>query len=740
MSYLKKYHRFILSLFIFFYKKPKITISFSIIILVLGLFFSQRLQFLVMVGDLLDTNFETYAQFNNLNSGFIEENNVSLIITTKDQNKNITKEEHCKLIDWMNNVATENNKILKIVSTYGVRTIGIQNQKLKLNPILIDNCKPENLSNNEEVSKQLQLIQEHPSGVYLTSKRANDVMILFYIEGLKKTSTFGSFDIQAVQRIRDSFDKNFTKEEFNLKPIWSGAGTYQFYLQKAYLQMLVVNLLTALIALLLFRYFFGNWFSGILFLATIGFTLVILYGIMGYLKFPTDSISSAVPIMLMLSTLEDFVYILFLQKKGMTWRRSVKKLLFPAFGTSFTTFIGFASLGFVDLQIISRFGIICAIGAMIEWVVVFLILPSVLNFFNFNKYWVKQSVNNQFLSKISNVTIPKKIVLSSLVIFVISILGINKLNISDSPEEIFPQSHPVPKASEYLLESRGWKSEISLVFPDFINNETKQSITEEIKQKNNIIKFSESSEDIFRGSIVELDENETQLIYQYWKDSSFSDRWISKINGNERVILFSNTSNVVDIDLLRKSINAICKERCYPANILVSYSEFGIRTLKALIESFAGSIFFVTLFILLLCFGFNIKNKTSLILSTLWGPFALLSVFVIFKIEIFFATSVVMSVLVALAGDNAIQYIYGRSKGDITKSIDNLSQASIICTLIMMGISLCFLFSDFAGVQKIGLMMFVGFILILIGDLYLLRGFLNLNFKSFLNKIFRFLH
>lgn len=730
MQLLKRYHRFILATYLFCNKKPKLTLSLATLAFIISLFFSTQLQFLVMVGDLLDTNFKTYSQFHELNENFIEENGISLIVKSVGERKELSHEQHCALIDWMNTVVNENENIVKVVSTYGVRTLSFEDQKLRAKPVLIDTCTEKNPKSEIILKEQLKQISQHPSGVYLTSKNADDVMIILYLKSLTKTSTFGSFDIQSVEQIRNSFNIQILQKFKDLNPVWSGAGTYQFYLQKAYVQMLVVNLLTALVSLLFFKYFFGNWKSGIIFLLTIGFTLTILYGLMGAFNFPIDSISCAVPIMLLLSTLEDFVYILYLQKQGYSWRKSIKKMLIPAFATSFTTFIGFLSLGFTDLKIIARFGIICAIGALIEWIVTFLILPTFLNYFKIDKSWIASSNRkNKFIKQLSNFSLPKPYVVAAPLVFIISLVGFNKLHISDSPEEIFPERHPVPMASKFMLDSRDWKAELSLIFPSQITESEKNNIINNIKNTNSIVKFTESSSEVINKSIFKATETEQQLLLSYWRDSQFSDRWISKVNGLERIILFTDTSNVVAIDQLRQNILSICNGKCHPANILVSYSEFGLRTLQVLLDSFGGSIAFVTIFLLFLALSLKIKNITALLLSALWGPFALLSLFIVFQVEVFFATSVVMSVLVALAGDNTIQYIYAKSKNNLHSGIDKLSEASIICTIMMMGLSLCFLISDFAGVQKIGLMMFFGFLLILFGDLFLLRGFLNFKKK-----------
>src|SRR5262249_44875731 len=125
-----------------------------------------------------------------------------------------------------------------------------------------------------------------------------------------------------------------------------------------------------------------------LFCSTLVLNGIWIYGTKGLIGSAYDVLSSGLFLILGVSSIEDFTFLSSEQLKGDTWRRAVRKLMAPAFFTSLTTMIGFISLCTSDLAIIRRFGLWCAVGSMLEWLMLFAFLPIFLERFYGKKTWV----------------------------------------------------------------------------------------------------------------------------------------------------------------------------------------------------------------------------------------------------------------------------------------------------------------------------------------------------------------
>lgn len=730
MNFFNSLHRLLRIVYIKAYKNHKFVWGLTIFATLIALSQVPNIKFLVMMSDLLDKDFVTYEQYNSLNNDFTEENQVSVFIGSKDGE--LTQEQHCLIIHWLNKVHIKQYRIAKVLSTYGYKEVVEGDHTFKMQPILIPDCH-QKLS-MEEIQEQIHKVSQTPSGHVLTNKDKNDVFASFYLRNLDKdeSNRFGHFDTSAFETLRASFHEYVLSKDQGIQVSWVGIGTYQYYLQKAYEQMNLLNLFTGLILILSFKFFFRRWKAGLLLLSTYSFATIFLYGFMGWMNYPVDSLSAAVPIMLLISTLEDFVFFLMIYNETKSIHTSFTKILIPSFYTSLTTCIGFMSLTLSELSIIRRFGLTCAFGAIVEWMIVFLVLPKILSLYK-KKYKELDIVSinkklNHLATKCSRFKLPRIVGILCLLPFTYFFLNYDKeLLVNDSPEAVFPKNHPVPVATNKLLKERGWKSEVSLVFNGDVEPLDQTELANQIKERIPEFIASESFYDIKNHLTKNLKyDSSKSYLDRNLKYSDFSQRWISDVANFERVLLYSNTTDVVRVNEMRNIVNEVCKGSCYIANILVSYSEFGMKVLKTLTKSFSLSLLTIVVLLFLLCLHFKVNYKFFTILTALWGPLTLMFVFLFFDIGIYFATSVVMAVLVGLAGDNALQFIFAKTKGqNLDTGINYLGVASFLSMLLMIITSSSFLFSDFEGVRKIGLMMMAGFTMGWIGDLVILRSLIQ---------------
>ena len=96
--------------------------------------------------------------------------------------------------------------------------------------------------------------------------------------------------------------------------------------------------------------------------------------------------------------------------------------------------------------------------------------------------------------------------------------------------------------------------------------------------------------------------------------------------------------------------------------------------------------------------------------------------FVAFKVPIFYITSMFASILVGLAGDNSIQFIFSRARRGPLEGVQSLGASAVLIVLSMSALSTVMFFSHFAALQKLGVLMICGFFLMLFGDIAILRS------------------
>ncbi|MCB0369614.1 MAG: hypothetical protein KDD45_09265, partial [Bdellovibrionales bacterium] len=193
----------------------------------------------------------------------------------------------------------------------------------------------------------------------------------------------------------------------------------------------------------------------------------------------------------------------------------------------------------------------------------------------------------------------------------------------------------------------------------------------------------------------------------------------------QRAEIFLNTMDMPEIKKLISKSEKLCNDKCQLTGSLISYNEFSVKILHTLLSSLGLSVFLVILILFLIRKPLTFSEVFCLIVSSIWGPLTLLSLFIIFKIPISFVTCICASLLVGLTGDNAIQFIFNTKKSNLNQSIDSFSDASLIVTIGMIFLVSIFLISEIASLGTLGGYIMLGFLLGFIGDVWILKGILK---------------
>ncbi len=182
--------------------------------------------------------------------------------------------------------------------------------------------------------------------------------------------------------------------------------------------------------------------------------------------------TSMIPIFIMPIAVLDGVHILsefhdrypqFKDRKK-TLKRVMQELSKPMLLTTVTTATGFAALNLIPLPPLQDFGTFVSIGVILAWALTMTIIPAYImlmperKFTNFgtqhSRHPSGQGIIGRMLPTIGHRALrySKPIVFLTILLILISMVGINKLIPNDNPMKWFGESHEIRKADKILNE------------------------------------------------------------------------------------------------------------------------------------------------------------------------------------------------------------------------------------------------------------------------------------------------
>ena len=217
-----------------------------------------------------------------------------------------------------------------------------------------------------------------------------------------------------------------------------------------------------------------------------------MIGLLGFLGWKVTVISSNfIALMLILNmAMNIHVTVRFLQLKKelpqLTKTQAVleasKKMMLPILYTVLTTICAFLSLVFSGIKPIIDFGWMMTLGLIVSLLVTFLLLPSLLNLFSSdNEVGINDTEKSFITSALSAFTKKNKIIIfgSTLIIIILSVVGISKLEVENSFINYFDKETEIYKGMKKIDDDLGGTTPLNIIlkFPS--------------KQKKTIIKEDE---------------------------------------------------------------------------------------------------------------------------------------------------------------------------------------------------------------------------------------------------------
>lgn len=604
------------------------------------------------------------------------------------------------------------------MSPYKINQAVVSAEKLSYVRVLKNPCESQDQNQNP-----LSPLRGSLWSSILTDSAAQDFAVFLRLKDLEKPGRFGTFDADAVEKIIQDI-----KTQIPFQVWFTGSSAQQLYMMKGMAQSQILNLAVIFIIWVSFRFLFGTWRSGAIFLFTLLFANTIVFGLMGFLGYAIDPLSSCLFLMIAVSSLEDFVFISYEQMKNTeSYKRSFRKMMTVSFFTSLTTLLGFGSLVISDLQSLRHFGGLAALGSLLEWVGIFLVLPSWMVLFPSWQKWVRPE--KAWFYKVSygalKKTPPRWLIQMSLLVFIAAGFSVQQFHFSQTPSETFPAEHPFQQGIEYIKKTRGWVADASLVFEPHVSEDIKNHVLSVIQQDPLVVQI-ENYDDVekFVSRGISKAAVLTQKMVSFdLAQSDFAKRYHAE-SKETRAILYLKTTETEKINLLRDKVKALCAHNeCWLAGEYIGFADFSKALITTLFDSLFMSLVLVALVIFYLTRATQKKYFWAIIMSALWGPAWMLVAIYSFDLSINFITCIVASTLIGLTGDNAIQYMF--EGHNLQQGIENRGVGSIQCTVVMILCCLTFLGSYFEPVRMLGLLLAGGFMVSLLGDVWVLKSLIH---------------
>jgi predicted RND superfamily exporter protein len=689
--------------------RPARVLLVSALVIVAALFALRQLQ----------TDFSIYAvnplfkstgNLDRMHREFNDSKATNLVFASASE-RPLTRRQVCAIDEWIETEFGSRPEIRSIVSPFELvfPSRSAPGGDLSFRALLSPGCEHDADSSPFDFKP----VFDSPWKETLIGPHGQDVMVQF---------DFGPGGTTAlVGKIFESARARLETPELGLRIYISGSDAAMWHLAQTFRKGLWVNALAILSLVLIFRLFYGTWRAGALFALTSVLSTALVYAAMAALGIKVNVLSSNLFLMLCISGAEDFLFISYLHRaQGLSWRDSSRKVLIPGFLTSFTTFLGFLSLDASPMPIVRQFGVAAAVAALVEWGVTFFMLPALAG----ERTWVRPGSGAGWMSWGSRLRLPRGFSLAALAVFPLAAVSLSHIPIDDAPEKEFAPSHVSTLSHDYLVRTRGWRSVFYVEFQPGVPRAEIQSKIARIRALDNVggvvdpYDVQDFYENPFSG-------NDLGWVRRSLKNAGAFKRQFAK-SGSVRAQAFLKDLSLARLATSFANVQAVCGSACAPVGETVVYSDVSSAVVGSLTSGLLTSLLLVGFVILFLCWraGLGVGNTAALISSAFWGPLFMILLMAVLRIPLNTVNSVFATVLVALAGDNAIQYLFAAEGGNLRAGVRARAEASMELSILIAVGSLCFVGLQMRSLQILGLLLFGGSLIMLVGDYWILQGLL----------------
>ncbi len=692
-------------------RHPVKVLTFSTVLFAIMLTGATHLKIGIRAEDWLDHRLESTIKYLELKETFGSEDKLSWIVPVHWNKADFCKNQ-TRAMRW----PWQEEKLKEVTSIFDLRLPHYKfTEKTLFYPLeLEEDCR---------FSEQdLVRVQKNPLADSLFVKANQDLLFHFTFQELEISSKWGKTDFPRIEKWTDHLK---TIEPTSLI---GGSLFFQKSTKEGISWSSKLNLLTAVVIALCCRIFLGTWLSGIILVVLIAFTTSSLQTGMTLRGDVADPLSASIFVLMTIAIVEDFFFSFYYSRsQKMRLRTALRRMILPSFFTSLTTAIGLGSLAASSNMSVENLGFWTGLGSMIEWSLVFFVLPAACKLLPRLDYLAWKG--NTFLPKrfraIGNYQPSKKIVFVLTLPLLLIFFTYDKANINYTPFDMFPADHPLVQFRDYIKTHRGFEGDVSLVF----NHENLTAEDSELIEKvadHPLIEFHKNPYKIIKNLLPQdTDEGLNRLIESEISNTKSLEDF--QQNGKSRALLFIKEYDIKSLEAITAHANKICQGRCYLSGEVVAFKDYALSMLNTLYSSFIFSLLSVSVLLALLSIAVSGKVFWPLILSSIWAPLMLLISVSLFEIKINVVTCLALNLMIGLSGDNAVQFLLFDRKGRWKRGHEQLRPVGLMIITTIALISLILLLSQFRTARILSGLMEFGAVLMLVGDLWILNYFTSVK-------------
>lgn len=616
---------------------------------------------------------------------------------------------------WAKDEEARNPEIQRVISPFEIRRRRVVFLLPTLNP-LIEAGTPE----------EMRGLAASPWGGILTDREGRDIGIQLEFRDTPGGSRYGRFDPRVLGDLRRRLAERFPPSD-GIRVHLAGPAAFEYYSLDGIRRFRILNGVMLALILLLLRTLLGSWKSGVLMAGVLLVAAVCTAGAMASAGHPIDLLSTGLFLILAVAALEDFLFLSYLQlQHGTRWRRAFRSMLVPSFLTSVTTVIGFWSLCLSDIAMIRRLGLWAGVGALIEWVVTFTVIPAFLSCMPSWRTWTNRDRAWQPGASrwLAGRSLPRPLAVGLLLAYLPGLYGAMHLNRNDSLPQLFESRHPYHQGFEYLEASRGYEGSVSVVLPHADDRIGNEAVLRRIAAGPGVVEVLDPYAVL--DDVLGVEGVAPSRLEQHRPALAKRLRGFFSPDGWARAVVYIRSVDVESLATTLRPIRSICgAEGGYVAGELTTYVEFSDRVPSTLFLSLGSCMLLVGIVLLLVLHSAGQRGKPLILAASFWGAAVMMGLLWILRVPLNFLTCSFASVLVGLTGDNVIQYVFAAPRGGMPAGIVDRGGASIQVALLMALAALVFVGSAFVPSRRLGILLAVGLMVAVAGDLWVLKALLG---------------
>jgi predicted RND superfamily exporter protein len=625
-----------------------------------------------------------------------------------------TPAELLAIRSWVELERGRNRELVRVASPFDALRSERIDGRLRLVPIMA-----------QVTPEALGAVATSPWGGLLTDRAGRDVAVELVFRDTPGGSRFGRFDPRPIGAVERRCRAELLAGQPGIQLRLSGNAAFDHFALLGMERFQLLNLAVSLLLLALLRLLLGTWRSGLLLVLVVVWAGAAVYGAMAASGVPIDLLSTGLFLMFAVAAVEDFLFVSWEQlARGASWRQAFRRLLLPGFLTSVTTVVGFGSLCVSELEVVRRFGFFGGLGAGLEWVATFLVLPALLRLWPGLRTWTApaRALGTRLPARFLARRLPRRAGWALLLLLGAGGLAARDLEYADTPVAMFDPDHPFRRALDESVRTRGWLGQLYVVFPEDASMAEVAAAAAELRAQPGVVQVLDPATvlaSLTGGDPLGLFE----LAAERDKLAAGSGA-LQAPGGRLRASVLVADASLPTLVRLRDWIAARWPDgEGYPAGELISYADVGDVVPRTLMHSLLTCLGLVALVIVLVYRGMGLGWGVRAALASAWGPALTLLAMWALRLPVNLLSVAFASVLVGLTGDNAVQFAC--SGAGAREGIERRGGASVLVAVVMALGALVFLGSTFVPPRRLGLLLAGGLLAALVGDVWIFRALLG---------------